>query len=205
MIVQELNIESRIFDKIKRRPAGTLFFPEQFRGFGKNSAIRKALQRLVEGGKITRVAQGMYVLPKESSLIGKILPGAEEIAITIAKRDKAAIIPTGVQALNLLGLSTQIPMKVVYLTNGAARIVRVGQQTIKFKKTTPKNLLAKGPISSLVIQALKEIGKDNATEQELNKIMIHLKNEKEGNIIHDSKLAPVWIANILIEALVIEK
>ena len=98
---------------MKRAEPGTLFFPEQFRDLGESTAIRKAFQRLSQNGKITRVTQGMYVIPKESLLLGKILPGAEEVAEAIAKRDRARIIPTGAQALNLLGLSTQVPMKIV--------------------------------------------------------------------------------------------
>jgi hypothetical protein len=182
---------------MKRAKPGTLFFPDQFKELAENAAIRKAIQRLTDNGKIVRLSQGMYVIPKESQLFGLVLPGAEEVARAIAKRDRARIIPTGVQALNLLGLSTQVPMKIVYLTDGAARIVKVGKQTIKFKKTTPKNLAAKGPVSSLIIQALKAIGNGKATESELDKIKQLLKREKRENIIHDIRLAPAWIADIL--------
>ncbi len=121
--------------------------------------------------------------------------------MAIAKRDKATIVPTGVYALNRLGLSTQVPLNIVYLTDGAARKVKIGKQIIKFKKTTPKNLLAKGPISSLVIQALRAIGKDKASQQELDKICELLKKEKLHYLQHDIKLAPVWIADILKHAL----
>ena len=197
----KLNIEEQIIAKIKKAKSGTLFFPEQFSDFAENAAVRKALQRLTERGNIVRVAQGIYVIPKESSLIGIVLPGADEVAVAIAKRDRARIVPTGIQALNLLGLSTQVPLKVVYLTDGASRIVKVGKQTIKFKKTTPKNLAAKGTISSLVIQALKAIGKNLVKEDDLKKIFDHLKKEKRENILHDSKLAPAWIEEILKKAL----
>jgi hypothetical protein len=202
---EELNIEEQLFAKMKRAKAGTLFFPEQFSDFAESTAIRKALQRLTEDGHIVRVAQGIYVIPKESSLVGKVIPGAEEVAAAIAKRDRARIVPTGVHALNILGLSTQVPMRVVYLTDGAARIVRVGKQTINFKRTTPKNLAAQGHISSLVIQALKTIGKSKVEESELKKIIAHLKKEKRENILHDSKLAPAWVAVIMKKALTIDE
>jgi len=151
------------------------------------------------------VAQGIYVIPKESSLVGKVIPGAEEVAAAIAKRDRARIVPTGVHALNILGLSTQVPMRVVYLTDGAARKVRVGKQTINFKRTTPKNLAAQGHISSLVIQALKTIGKSKVEESELKKIIAQLKKEKREYILHDSKLAPAWVAAIMKKALTIDE
>jgi len=202
---EELNIEEQLFAEMKRAKTGTLFFPEQFSDFAESTAIRKALQRLTEDGNIVRVAQGIYVIPKESSLIGKVIPGAEEVAAAIAKRDRARIVPTGVHALNILGLSAQVPMRVVYLTDGAARKVRVGKQTINFKRTTPKNLAAQGHISSLVIQALKTIGKSKVEESDLKKIIAHLKKEKRENILHDIKLAPAWVAVIMKKALTIDE
>lgn len=199
--MEGLNIESQILAKMRQTKAGKLFFPDMFSDLAENTAIRKALQRLTEKGSITRVAQGIYVIPQNSSLVGKIMPGAEAVAAAIAKRDKIRIVPTGYQAQYLLGLSTQIPIKVVYLTDGVQRIIHVGKQTINFKKTAPKTLAAKGEISSLVIQALKTIGKEYVTETEKNLVLNHLKNEKQELIKHDLKLAPQWIGDIMKEAL----
>ena len=106
-------------------------------------------------------------------------------------------MPTGSYALNALGLSTQVPMNIVLLTDGSPREIKVGKRTIKFKKTTPKNLLAKGRISRLVIQALKEIGNGKVTEEEKQKILAILKEENEKDLKHDIALAPVWIQKIM--------
>jgi len=195
------NIEQKVFNKMKRSKPGTLFFIEQFSELAEQAAIRKALQRLKENEKIVRVAQGIYVIPKESELVGKIIPGAEEVIAAIAKKDQFRIVPTGIQAQHLLGLSTQVPMKLVYLTDGAPRTIHIGKQTINLKKTIPKNLIAKGEISGLVIQALKTIGKDKLEEKIETIILEQLKNEKPENILHDSKLAPAWIATILKKAI----
>jgi hypothetical protein len=92
-------------------------------------------------------------------------------------------------------------MKVVFLTDGAARIVKVGKRTITFKKTSPKNLLPKGPISNLAIQALKTIGQNNVDEDTLKKLQTILEKEKKENILHDAKLAPAWINKILMQAI----
>ncbi len=199
--MDSINIEKQIFIKMSRARKGKLFFPEMFGEFAENAAIRKALQRLTDKGSITRVAQGMYVIPQNSNLIGKVIPGAEAVAAAIAKRDRARIVPTGIQALYLLGLSTQIPIKVVYLTDGVQRIVNVGKQTINFKRTVPKNVSTKGEISGLVIQALKAIGKDKVTENEKQIVLKHLKHEKKELLLHDLKLAPVWVAEIMKNAL----
>ena len=114
------------------------------------------------------------------------MPTAEEVAQGIAKRDKIKLVPTGTYALNALGLSTQVPMNLVFLTDGAARTIKVGKRTIKLKRTTPKNLLAKGEISALVIQALREIGKDKPTESEIQKIVTLLKKEDKKKLMRNN-------------------
>lgn len=195
------SIEEQIERLVLDKPRGTLFFPEDFEHAGSSEAIRKALQRLENKGSIRRVAHGIYVRPKESSYIGEVMPTAEEVAEGIAKRDKIRIVPTGVYALHALGLSTQIPLKLVFLTDGAARTINVGKRTIKLKRTTPKNLMAKGKISSLVIQALREIGKDKASQTELKQIIKILKEEDQQLLKHDIKLAPEWIKQIMKEAI----
>src|SRR3546814_9863307 len=106
-------------------------------------------------------------------------------------------VPTGSYALNALGLSTQVPMNIVLPTDGSPREIKVGTRTIKFKKTTPKNLLTKGKISRLVIQALKEIGNGKVTADEEQKILDLLKKEDEKDLKHDIALAPVWIQKIM--------
>ena len=195
------SIEKQIEDMIARTKRGSLLFPEDFRHFGSSEAIRLALHRLEKKGIIKRVAQGIYVQPKISTYIGEVLPSAEEVALGIAKRDKIRIVPTGVYALHALGLSTQIPLNLVFLTDGPARTVKVGKRTIKLKRTAPKNLMAKGKISSLVIQALREIGKDKATPEELDKMLKLLKEEDLQALKHDIKLAPEWIRQIMKGAL----
>lgn len=191
------SIEKQIEDQIKDEAKGTLLFPEDFQQMGSSEAVRLALHRIEKRGIIRRVAQGIYVRPKESSYIGEVMPTAEEVAEGIAKRDKIRIVPTGVYALHALGLSTQIPLKLVFLTDGAARTINVGKRTIKLKRTTPKNLMAKGKISSLVIQALREIGKDMVKPDELKQILKLLKEEDQQLLKHDIKLAPEWIKQIM--------
>jgi len=190
-------VEIQVITKIKKARRGTLFFTENFLSAGNAKAVNKALERLVVRGTLVRVATGIYVHPEIDPVIGPITPGIEAIAKAIARRDKARIVPTGVYALNRLGLSTQIPMNVVYLTDGAARKIKIGKRTITFKKTTPKNLAAIGKLSRLAIQALRALGKDKATPEEIEKIRAVLKNENPTHLQHDIRLAPEWIRKIL--------
>lgn len=195
------SIEKQIEKSIKSKPKGSLVLPDDYLSFGSSEAIRKALDRLQDKKIIVRIAHGIYVRPKMSSLIGALTPSAEEVAEAIAKRDKIRTLPTGSYALNALGLSTQVPMNIVLLTDGSPRKIKIGKRTIQFKKTTPKNLLAKGKISRLVIQALKEIGNGKVTYEEELKIIELLSEESEKDLKHDITLAPVWIQKILKKAL----
>lgn len=194
-------IEIQVLNAIKQAQRGTIFFVESFLFAGNAKAVNKALERLVAKGEIIRVAQGIYIRPKQSALLGNITPSVEEIAEAIARRDKARIVPTGIFALNALGLSTQVPLNAVYLTDGAARKIQIGKRSILFKKTSPKNLAAIGNISKLVIQALKSIGKDKVEPNEEKQILFLLKKEKRKNLEQDIALAPEWIRKIMRKAL----
>lgn len=193
--------ETKILHHIRTKPRGTLYFPEDFKSFGRDEAVRVALHRMVKGGDIARISQGIYTLPKKSNLLGKVYPSIDKVAQAIAKRDRARIMPTGAFALHALGLSTQVPAKAVYLTDGASRIIHVGNQTILFKRTSPKNLAVKGKLSGLAIQALKAIGKDQLRETIINKVIGILQQEDNSKLIHDMDLAPAWIAIIFDRAL----
>ena len=195
------SIDYRVISKIKKAKRGSLFFTEDFLSFGSAKAVAKALERMVEKEEVFRAARGIYARLEKDPILGLIKPSTEVIAQAIAKRDKARIVPTGILALNALGLSTQVPMNVVYLTDGAARKIDLGKRKILFKKSAPKNLSAIGKISSLVIQALKEIGKDNYTENEIKIILKQLAKEEPYRLEHDIRLAPEWIRVIMRQAL----
>jgi len=196
------SIENKVFTKIKKAKRGTVFFIDDFVTFGVAKTVNKVLERLVDSGELARVGRGIYTRPQISKLLGTTLtPSTETIAKAIARRDRARIVPTGVYALHVLGLSTQIPLNVVYLTDGAARKVKIGKRTIVFKKTAPKNLATIGEISGLVIQALKVLEKDKVTDEEKQKVIDLLKKEDPVRLQHDIRLAPEWIRNIMKSAL----
>jgi hypothetical protein len=191
------SIEYKILIKIKKAKRGTLFFTDNFLSFGNAKAVAKALERLVSTSKLYRVATGMYVRPEKDEVVQVVLPSAEEIVRAISKRDKARIMPTGSYALYRLGLTTQVPMNIVFYTDATARKIKIGKQTITFKRASAKNVSAIGETSKLAIQALRSIGKDNVTEDELKRIKELLKKEKPFHLEHDLKLAPAWIRNLL--------
>jgi hypothetical protein len=191
------SIGIQVLDKIKRNPRGTLFFVDSFTKIASSKSANKALERLVMSGEIERVAQGIYVRPVIDDYIGKVLPSIEEIAIAIAKRDRATIVPTGSYAMYKLGLTTQVPLNIVFYSDTSARKIKIGKQTITFKKASSKNLAFVGEISTLAIQALRKIGKDQATAEEIKQIKKILKTEKAKHLQHDLQLAPVWIRKLI--------
>jgi hypothetical protein len=202
MSIERPKIEAKVAEILQATLKGRVLFVDDFLDLGSPDSIKKALYRLTnEKGLLIRLAHGIYLYPKTDKELGTLYPSTEEIAKAIARRDKARIIPTGIYALNRLGLSTQVPMKIVYLTDGATRLIKIGKRTISFKKTSPKNLMTLGEISTLVIQALKEIGQENVDDEILQQIKVVLKKETEENILNDAKLAPAWINKILKQSL----
>jgi hypothetical protein len=192
--------EDKILKKMKQNRRGKIFFANDFAELGNYKACSKALERLAKQGEIMRVSRGIYAIPQKSELLGTLTPSFDSVVAAIAKRDKAKIIPTGLFAENVLGLSTQVPVKAVYLTDGTPRKLMIGKIPLIFKKTTPKNLAAKGKISGLAIQALKSIRKDRITDDEVDKIVSLLKKENPQHLAHDIKLVPVWIKEIMRDA-----
>ena len=186
-------IRTRVVDSGR----GTLFFPDSFADSGTSDAVRSALVRLCENGVLTRVAQGIYCYPRVDTRWGGgvILPSVEEIAAAIAERDRVRIAPTGTYALYRLGLTTQIPANVVFITDGSPRRVSIGKgRGILFKHTSEMRTFAyQSQLMTLIVTALREIGEGNVTEEQLAALKEHLNNVPELEYAHDIALAPLWV------------
>ncbi|MFI3297283.1 MAG: DUF6088 family protein [bacterium] len=194
------SIDSKILTKMQKCGRGSAFFSADFIPFGESKSIAKALERLTNSGKIIRVARGIYCFPKIDKVLGLgiIYPSLEEIAQSIAKRDKAKIAPTGDYALNRLGLSTQVPTNIVFLTDGSPRKIKVYDKFyITFRRVAPKKLLFRNEIIMLVVFALKEIGESNITNEQYDKIRSIVSQIPIGLINEDKALIPVWIRRVI--------
>lgn len=178
---------------------GTLVFPGDFMELGNPEAIHMALSRLERQKLIQRLAKGIYQIPKHDPLIGPVVPSLEEIGKAIAERERVIIRPTGSHALNRLGISTQVPMKIVYLTNGSRRTIRIGKGTLHFKPTTPKKLAAENEIVFLAIQALISLGKDGVTDKIRETLQQRLSHVPPTTIRSDARNAPRQVARELFD------
>lgn len=193
------SINSQIEAKVKRAKSGAIFLPSDFKDLGTSTSIRKALSRLVEQKVLVRMGQGIYATPIHDKIFGDVLPSMEEIAATLAKKEHVKIMPTGQYALNKIGLSTQVPMKMVYLTNGTKKNISLGKSSIVFQPTTTKKLAMIGTITSLLFLGLEELDLDNLSKSDTNKIINLLKKEDEKKLKHDLKLAPSRISDFVIK------
>ena len=199
----EKSAYNEIKRKVKSSKRGTLFFPDLFAYTASSDAVRSALVRLCKGRDIIRVAQGIYCYPQidEELGLGIIMPTTDEIVRSLAKRDHARIVPTGSYAQHVLGLSTQIPLNCVYMTDGSARHLELyNGRKITFKRTTPKNLSFTSKLAMLITFALKSLGKMNIEQTVIKRIRELLKNEPKSEVMKDLSLMPEWIRNIVTEA-----
>lgn len=197
------SIEDRIYISVSKRGRGAIVTPLEFAGYGESKAVQKAFERLAADEKLIRIARGIYYYPKFDRALGMgvLYPTFEDIAVAIARRDKAKIVPTGVYALNKLGLSTQLPMNVVYLTDGSPRKVRLqGEKGIQFKHTAKKNLAFQNDFAMLLTFALREIGEDKLTEEQLAHVSQLIKAVPFEAIKKDFPLIPAWIRKIILES-----
>lgn len=189
---------NKIERKILKSSRGELFFADDFKKYGTPENIRLTLFRMENDGLIERLAHGIYIKPKKDPLLGTLYPNIEEIAREIAKRDKARIAPTGVMAMYALGLTTQVPLKAVYLTDGSQREVQIGNRTIKFKRTVPKSFAIKDELLHLIVQAFREKGQRDITEEFLKTIKYFIAKLDEKVIQNQLGYAPVWIQKQII-------
>ena len=193
------SISSQIENKINLSKPGQIILPSDFKDLGTSTAIRKTLSRLVDQKVLVRMGQGVYVIPIHDKFFGEVLPSMEEIAASLAEKEHVKIMPTGQYALNKIGLSNQVPMKLVFLTNGTKKNITIGKSSIVFQPTTTKKLAMMGSISSLLFLGLEELDLNRLTESEIEKIINLLKKEDQNNLKHDLKLAPARISDFVIK------
>ena len=185
-----------------KRGRGVVFSTEEYAHYGDPDTVQKALSRMARKGVLLRVCHGIYCYPKiDKELgLGQLFPSYEDIAQVIAKRDKVRIFPAGALAQNMLGLSTQVPMNVVYLTDGSNRKVNVKNgRGILFRHVSPKKLAFNDKLAMLITTALRDLGSNNVTDEHKKILKTVLEQRPEPFSTNDMKLMPLWIRNLITE------
>lgn len=176
---------------------GWVFTPRDFAPLGDPRSVGMALTRLSRKGIIRQLARGLYDYPIDHPSFGRIPPSADAVAKALAKRDASRLQPTGAYAANILGLSEQVPTRIIFLTDGPSRRVKFGQQEIVLKRTTPRNMATAGRKSGTIIQALRHIGQRNINERTLAIIKRQLTKQDRAQLLKDLRYAPAWLVEIL--------
>ncbi len=179
--------------RIYGRGRGSVFTPSDFLNLGSRDAIDQSLHRLTESGTIRRIARGLYHYPESHPLLGEVAPSIEAVAKALAASEHVKLQPSGAYAANLLGLSEQVPAKVIFLTSGRARKVKLGKLIIEFRPTTPRRVVAAGRPSGLVLAALRYFGKDHVTSERIAHLRNILSAEDRRQLLTDLPSAPAWL------------
>ena len=192
------SVSDKILIKIRRMGRGIAFSSKDFLDVGSRASVDQTLSALTKAGEIRRITRGIYDYPRVNpALGGQLSPDYDSVARAIARKNGVRIEPSGAWAANMLGLSTQVPAKIVYLSNGTSRTYRVGKQTIAFKRVGPKELLQKSGPSTLVIQALRYLGQEHVDDSVIGQLRDRLKPSDRKALLRDARYTVDWIYEVI--------
>ena len=187
------SIASKILSEISKYESGWCFSQKDFMDLAGRNALDQAFYRLLGDERIRRVGRGLYDIPRYSDLLKTTLgTDPKQMAYAIAKKHGWRIVPTGANAANQLHLSTQVPGKIYYLSDGPTKKIEIGGFSLFFKHKAPKDLIG-DPMSALVIQALKYFGKEQVDSALLKKIQELLTLEQRQQLLKDTRFTTDWI------------
>lgn len=193
------SVDSLVLARVQSHDAGWVFTPTDFMDLGSRTAVATALKRHKAQGVIRLLGRGLYDVPREHPVLGLLWPSIEAVGKALERKDGLRLQPSGAYAANLLGLSEQVPAKVVFLTDGATRTVKVGPTQITLKRTTPRNMAAAGRLSGLLVQAFRSLGAAHITPERIERLRRNLPAAQRAELVKDLALAPEWMRAHFVE------
>lgn len=190
-------IDEAILRSIRARRSGSVFSAKQFGGIGKGAAVRQALSRLAKAGKIRRIRQGLYDLPRKHPIIGQTAPDPMAAVRALMEGSQAQWQVSGAYAANLLGLSEQVPARIVILTDGVRRRVSLGKLTLTFRRAAPRNLLGAGRPAGLAIQALRHLRAEGMDEARLSELRSLLDKSTRDELANLAPKLAAWMQPLM--------
>ena len=189
------NYLEQIKKRIDTTEPGTVFIPSDFFDIAEAVKVNMCLNRLTENGELNRIMRGVFAKPRYSNLLNtNVPPRSEDIAKAIARNYGWTVVPCGDTALNMLGLSTQVPTVLLYVSDGPYKTYEANGITLKFKHTDNKNeITAVSYQTALVIQALKALGKENITDKEIRKLSKILSQSEKQKMLAESQRITEWV------------
>lgn len=192
-----------VYDKLRRqiekRLPGAVFVTREFLELGSRAAVDEALSRLAREGVIRRLGRGLYDFPRLHPVFGPVPADPDQIAAALARKTGSRLQSAGGQAANALGLSTQVPARAVYLTDGRRRSVQVGGQTIELRHAAPRSLACAGSRVGTVIQALRYLGPNQIDEKTIEHLCNLLTAREKSGLRLEASSVPGWLVPTLQE------
>ncbi|NLE58266.1 MAG: hypothetical protein GX616_07895 [Planctomycetes bacterium] len=188
-------VQESVRARIGAAGRGKVFTPKDFLDLGERAAIDQALSRLARSGHLQRIGRGLYHYPRVNPRLRILVsPDLDEIAEAIGRQTGSRLVPSGAVAANRLGLSSQVPARPVYLSDGRTRRVRVGSVEFHIKHVAPKELPAGSRTSAMIFQALRHMGRESVDAQLIRSLRTSLSAKQRRQLMEDARYTTDWIA-----------
>lgn len=193
-----MNYKQEILNRIENFEPNKIFIANDFFDIAGYETVRSTLNRLVGEKEIMRIMKGIYYKPEYIKLIGEYAaPSVNEVANAIARKYNWTIAPSENTALNLLGLSTQVPAKWTYISDGRYASFSFGNVTIEFKRRNNGDISKMSTLTAMVIQSIKKIGKDNISQKQIDYLRGKLSEKEKSDLLTDSKTTSAWVYGVI--------
>ena len=191
------NLTKSIIARITKNKRGWVFSPKDFFDISTRATIDQVLSRLTKSGFIRKISRGIYDFPKSNPAIGIISPNIDDLARIIASKTGDRIFHSGAMATNLLGLSTQVPAKIVYTTTGKSCVKKIGNRSIIFQHTRIPIFDNLPFLCNLALQSMVYLGKDALDNDMIHQYSQKLSNDDKLNISKMASYLPAWMSDAI--------
>lgn len=188
---------NKILYRIRGKGRGSVHVTRDFLDLGKRAAVDQALSRLVQRGALRRLEQGLYDFPRIHARLGPLSPDPVRVAQAAARKAGSRLQISGAQAAHALGMTTQVPARLVFLTDGPSKQIKLGPQVIELRHAAAKNLAGAGKKSGVIIQALRHLGRQAVDQVVIGKLKAALSAEDKASLQADVATAPDWIRSVV--------
>jgi len=200
------SIDSQILRRMRSRGKGRAFTPSDFLDLGTRAAVDQALSRNARAGRIRKVARGLYDVPRDHPVMGRLSPTTDAVVQAVARRTGLRLLPSGAHAANAFGLSDQVPVRAVYSADvRRSRLIKLGKSSILLQPAGARTLATAGTVGGDLIQALRWLGRSNVNADTVARLRRNLRATDKAKLLAQIHHAPAWVADVLRQVAAPEK